>query len=173
MSEYKILNTSSKNQFIEEFGEELGTRLYRFYRNKINMSGASGKSKRFSLSERRLRNAKHLINTYGAPAVTRAMEVFEEKLDSGVLSNKSLPYFEAIVKSSTTKVTTQEPKPKEIVETIIPEKNERVFEHFSRELLNWNFKCNCGEIVDPWMEKCPKCKIWLGWDKVDLGGCNG
>lgn len=173
MSEYKILNTSSKDQFIEEFGEELGTRLYRFYRNKINMSGASGKSKRFSLSERRLRNAKHLMKTYGAPAITNAMEIFEEKLDSGVLSSKSLPYFEALVKSSTEKVTAQEPKQKERVGTIIPKKNERVYDQFSRELLNWNFKCTCDEIVDPWMEQCPKCMVWLGWEKVDLGECNG
>lgn len=59
-------------------------------------------------------------------------------------------------------------KPKNIIATveikiIIPKKNQKVFDSYDPEFLNWNYKCECSYIFDGWTTDCPKCKAHFDW----------
>lgn len=169
MNNFQIATTSSRERFTNYFGNDLGMLLFRFYRSNIDMGGVSGSQKKIKISERRFRNAKYLVDNYGEKAIVKAMDLFKHKLETGVLSQKSLPYFEALVKSFSVKKSAE----MVIREDVVPIKTYKVYDHYDKELLNWYYKCpKCGyNDIDAWNETCPECGVLFNWSGV--GAFNG
>jgi len=155
-----------KKKFIDEFGYEFGVQLYDFYRKNLDFGGQKKYStEKISLTERRFRHAKYLVDNFGKEAVSKSIPIFIKKLESGYLSRKSKEYFEKIVENS----RIQDPEIK-ISEKIIPVPIRRQFDEFEREFLNWIYTCpNCNEEIDAWADRCPKCDALCLWGEVLIG----
>ena len=172
--EYKY--TKFKQFCIDFFKDgSMAIEVHDFY-TKLLTTIADGKSKEPSLkekniTERRIQNAKTLVTTYGLERFLKVARQMQTEHSEGTLKTRSMSYFTnrlkkfanaSIKQQQPSQIPAPESKTSAVVSPVPYKLNEA--ENFPNSPVhNWLYKCECGTIVDPWTDACPKCKAYFNW----------
>lgn len=189
----KVPVNEFKGYIDETFDESDGKLIYEFYRDilqlgkrNIHEKAKQGfqRNKYESSTSRRLKHIQFLVNDYGTQAIISAYRIFNDKLQHGEIEEPTINYFAGFVKNeairlektadftknSTAPITKLDSVKGEI---FIPVPYQFVEDmHKNDSILNWDFKCSCGQILPGWTDKCDKCGTTLDWKKVDISKLN-
>lgn len=165
-----------KNEFkefcISSFKEE-GEFIYKTYKG-LKFPNTRPEHKFMLLTERRKKNIEYFIKQYGVDKFLQGARYYAMQLDKGLIKTNTINYFTSVVENYIVKENkpptyisnTLMPIPEK--EKIIPIKEVRVRTEYEDEFFNWDYKCKCGTIIDPWTQECPKCKAYFLWEHVTL-----
>ena len=48
---------------------------------------------------------------------------------------------------------------------VVPRRYKENPRGYDRDVYNWDYKCECGEIIGPWTLTCPKCGSDINWNE--------
>lgn len=109
MNEPKRIITEEHQRFIDVVKEEtIGTFLFKFYKNYLDFGGApTFKEKQvrkiLSLSERRIRHVKSIIDKYDFVHIIKSASIIIEGIDTGKIASRIVRpgYFDKILVNKT------------------------------------------------------------------------
>ena len=168
---FKVYGCKNFSSEFKKRVEDFGSKLYNFYRYKLDFGGSSKiKNNDIKVSVRKFKHAKELIDKYGRYNVSEAMSIFIGKLDKGLLYKRSPAYFEKILENNFHgDVVNDDMNSIPYGVPIKKSKVSNVFEKLDQLKYNWLFTCpKCGLEVDAWKNKCPDCKIIFIWSDVEF-----
>lgn len=158
--------------------EEDAKLVYNIY-HKLKYPNTSPNHKFMILSERKRINLEYFILTYGIPATLEGINYYNLQLQRGLVKSNTLSYFTSVVENFIKKPVKENTyTPSTYIsntatnaatkERIVPRKEIRARSDYQDEFFNWNYKCACGTIVDPWTQECPHCKAFFLWENVKI-----
>lgn len=164
----KILTTEFKDYCITKFGEDIGDKVYIFYRSLD--SKKTSRDIKTSLIERRMKSINFLLENFNEQSILDTIDMFEKKRSSGEFVVNTIAYFNKCVENISKKsVPIQsnplfiQQKPIEYIKPIKVKLNGFVNEI---EALNWIYTCpECSTEFDGFNEICPNCKRIIDWKK--------
>jgi len=165
----KTITTEFKEYCVSKFGDEVGDKVYTFYR-LLDKGKSSRTDKNLSLTERRKRSIDYLTDKFGEQHFVNGVEYFSNKLDAGEISVATIPYFNKVVENLTKQPTQTNPlfNQQKSIHDVIPFKLRRIEGSDSHlESFNWIYSCGeCQTEFDAWAQDCPKCNGKINWRAI-------
>jgi len=151
------------NLCIEEFGEELGIIVKKFYRERISLV-----QKGYGYYDLRIHHLNRTIDEYDLNIIKKAIIRVNAQIDKGNTYTKivSARYFETVLERLKTNKS-KDLKSSIIIDDVTPLPHERVYDDDDGERFNWEYKCSgCGGHLTPWETRCDGCRAALDWKSV-------
>ena len=150
---------------VDLFGEEDGILVASFYNKFFSPTVYKKEGAERSLTyENKVSNINYLIESAGKDNFLACVYKFKRDWDKGLVKTHSFRYFTAVAEKY--KATSKDTELKKEEELGIPKKYKKVRDDGSSDFYNWDYKCSCGEIIQPWLITCPKCESIIGWSKI-------
>lgn len=171
---------------VELFGNDNGNKVYYFYRYAMkNIAGRGGlqsEKQRKNLDnmltlvnhnyELFLDTVFHIVDNYENSTCRNQIteNYFRACLNNKIngaykpSSNKDISTAKSFSASNKT-ITKANQSGMNIKSTrlIEPVQYLKTRDNYSDDYLNWDYKCSCGMIIDPWKDNCPQCNAKLNW----------
>lgn len=176
---FKILHESFKQWCIDNFGEERGSLISKFYKEIILFKSQVQKDpitnelrkksyNRDSITNSRIKNIKEILEGATIDQLINAINYTIERHKAGDLPEayRNAFIFKNFVLSYKQNNNISINK-KENIKSSIPITHKQVDRGMADSFLNYDYKCsNCNTIFDPWTIECPKCKVYIDWRQI-------
>jgi hypothetical protein len=150
------------------FGKEDGDLVCNFYNGFFNYTlyKRNGMEKHL-YREDKINHISKLIERTGKNKFLECVRCFQEDWEKEIVKTHSLKYFTVVVENFKPRKTSQTYYQKsQVSKTIVPTKYKKVREGLGMEFLNWDYTCECGNIIDPWKTSCPYCESSIDWSNA-------
>jgi hypothetical protein len=177
MAQWTTIKTIFGQFCIDLFGKENGDLVYEVYYNilKFDIKQNKFKPQRDIKIEMQKTHINYLLENISKETFLAACKQIKSDYDSGNLAEvfrKSKSFTNFCLKFNINYKMERPFIPTEIIikDDVIPIVYKRIESRtFSgdNERYNYDYKCSCNEIIDPWKVDCPKCNSHFAWYLIE------